>query len=472
MPVKHSLPVTARIKAPSRKTAARPPGIRSTRGWVRITLFLTLAACAIAYWITMGAPRWYAYRYAHASIADLQASCSSGQNTAACTTLGQKLIAAKHPEQALGPLQNCWARISTPQSQVPAPEQANVAGTLAEALMLSNRVSEAPTYFREAIHRDSDCVPAHLAFAFWLQNMQIDQLALNEVKIVTVLDPRNDLAWFLMAHLYNGNNSVEQARAAARKAIAINPKIPSYWQELGDSYGYAGLYAESLPPYREELRLAPDAVTAQADVARALAMGAATPAEYQEARALVTDVMHRKHLEDGSAYSMLGDLYFRFHHFAEARAALGKAIQYDHSIPNNYYELSLSCRLTGDPKGADLAMSTFRDMEAHYRHTSTLQKQLAEHEDDPELHIALAREWERYKLWPNALREYRAAMHLRLGDPLATKKVAELAHYAAPKKAILRNWAVTRLLKANAEITIEHGPLPDAPQHPSVTGTK
>jgi tetratricopeptide (TPR) repeat protein len=445
------------MPAPSEQI--NPPHLnRSPARWLRAGLFAALILCLAAYWMIIGLPRWRAYRHAHASIADLEAMCAQSYDAPACVALGQKQVAARFPQKAIAPLQACWNHVMTSDSNASPQDKAQVAGILAEALMLSGHSDDAPRYFRTAIELDNENVPGHLAFALWLQGLRNDELALNELNLVTTVDPKSDFAWFLLAHIKNANKEMDAARTAAQKAIAINPVAPNYWQELGDSYGYAGRYREAIAPYREELRLDPDSLAAQSDVARILALSANTPAEYEEALTRLTDVIRRKNLETGPAYSLLGSLHLRFNHFPEARAALEKAVKYDSTIPEIYYNLAMACRLSGDQKGADAAMKQFHEMETHFRHTSTLQKQLSENVNDPDLHVELAKEWEYYKLYPQALREYRAALHLRPGDPVAAPKVRELAHVVPPKPATLQNWALLRLLRANAGLTVEHGP--------------
>src|SRR5262249_7923393 len=156
----------------------------------------------------------------------------------ACTWLCNRSIAANHPEQSITPLKTCWSNVKTGRLPVSTRDRALLEGDLALALMLALKIDEAAPLFQDVFVLDYQCVPAHLALALWLQDKQRDSAAVHELKVVTTLEPNNDLAWYLMSHLYVNHNQLDEGRAAAQKAIAINPKVASYWQELGDSYGY------------------------------------------------------------------------------------------------------------------------------------------------------------------------------------------------------------------------------------------
>ncbi len=415
---------------------------------------LALIALLIVYAFAVGRPRWHAYVIGHADMARLHGMCADTTDVAACTALGQRLIAARAPQDAVDPLSAAVNHLELHPADVSPKERAALVGTLAESLMLAGRGREANTYFTQAIKLDDECIPAHLAFAYWLEGLHNNALAKNELKIVTTLDPRNDMGWFLFAHIYNGENVLDKARDCANKAIAINPKMPNYWQELGDTYGYAGHFRESFPAYREELRLDPTSIAAQADMARALALGANTPDEYTEALRRMTTVMRLKDLEAGPAYYLIGTLHMKFGHYQEARAALEKCVRYDATLPENFYNLGLARKLCGDRKGAAAALAHFNLMEKHFRHTQTIQKQLSERPNEPDLHVEVAREWEWYHNWPDALREYQKAAKLKPQDAQIAAKIREISPRVVNQPAQPVNPAVARLMNVNHAIVL------------------
>jgi tetratricopeptide (TPR) repeat protein len=432
---------------------------KSTTSLRRGLLFLALIAVLLVYAFVVGMPKWRAYVIGHADAARLRAMCADSTDVAACIEYGRRMVEARSPQEAIDPLHAAVNHLAAHSTGVTVKQRAALSGTLAEALMLAGRGSEANAYFADAIKMDDECVPGHLAFAFWLEGLHNNALAKNELKIVTTLDPRNGMGWFLLAHIYNGENTLDKARDCAQKAIAINPKLPNYWQELGDSYGYAGRFRESFPAYRQELQLDPTSITAQADMARALALGADTPAEYAEAVDRMTTVMHLKDLEAGPAYYLLGTLHLKFGHYQEARAALEKCVRYDGSLPENFYNLSMARKMCGDTKGAAQAMAHFNTMETHYRHTQTLQKQISERPNEPDLHVEVAREWEWYHNWSDALREYQKAAKLKPNDAQIQAKIQEIEPRVASQPNAPVNPAVARLMNVNHAIVLQetHG---------------
>src|SRR5579884_497708 len=441
------------VAAGTSQVASRSSGKQGERR-VRLLLLAGLVISLAVYWFVIGAPRWRARRLAQMNTADLTRACSQ-HDLAACTLLGNRLIRARQAERAVAPLKECLNAIQAGSVHASTAEKAQVLGVLGLALALSNQVPESASYFRPAIYQDFNCAPAHLAFAFWLNSNNAYAIALKELDTTLTLDPDNDLAWFLRAHIYNNNKEPEKARDAAQKAIALNPSFPNSWQELGDAFGYSGRYEECLPYYQQELKLDPDSPTAQADVARALALAAKDEAQYQEAVQRITDVLNRNIVEAGPGYTLLGQLHLRFGRYKEARAALEKSLKLDDTVPEVYYSLSQALRLTGDIKGAEKATAQYKEMELNFREARTLQKQLSEHPDDPDLHLALAKKWEHYKSWSNALREYQATLTLRPQDRVARARAAALARYSSQiREPVAKNFAMARLLNANAAIIL------------------
>jgi tetratricopeptide (TPR) repeat protein len=241
---------------------------------------------------------------------------------------------------------------------------------------------------------------------------------------------------------------LKKGREAAQKAIALNPDFPSSWQELGDSYGYAGNHEESLKAYQQELKLDPESMTAQSDVARALALTAKRPEQYRDAVARIESLLKRNVMNPGAAYSLLGDLHLRFGHYQEARKALEYSLKEDATIPDIYYKLAQARRLAGDSAGAAQATSQYKEMSYHYQRTRTLQKQASEAPDNADLHLKLAREWEYYKAWPQVEQAYREVLRIRPADPEATQGLSKLRRMAEQGKAVTPyNWVLERLLR-------------------------
>src|SRR5205823_1220654 len=117
-------------------------------------------------------------------------ACTNG-DADACGYLRSRAIAEKHPEKAIAPLQSCLEKVKAGQPSLPEAELAELEGNLALVDMLSLQVTEAPPLFRSAIQRDFNRAPAHLAFALWLQAEKADDAAVQELDIVTKIEPDN-----------------------------------------------------------------------------------------------------------------------------------------------------------------------------------------------------------------------------------------------------------------------------------------
>lgn len=413
--------------------------------WIMILILL-----ALLYWVMLGRIAWRDYHYAHASLSDMAATCSKGEDLHSCAVLMRRAIEARHTEVAVPALQACWDRIRAGSLSATTIEKADIIGNLSLAAMLSGRQDEAPSLFDPAMKLDYGCVPAHIAYSLWLTGRSEDARAMHELQIATTLEPRNDLAWFLTAHILDQNNRLPEGLDAIQKALAINPSNPSCWQELGDNYGYSDRQVESLKAYQEELKRDPNSLSAQADVARALSLTAKTKEQYKEAVRRVQAVIDRKPNNLGEGYMELGELHLTFGDYRAARNALEIALKDDATIPELHYKLARARRLSGDIKGSDEAMHRYKEMYRHYQNTRTLQKSLGEKPNDVGLHLSLAKEWEYYQSWNQAGMEYQSVLRLIPAHPEATRRIAELKKMIEEGRAITpHSWVLERLLRAS-----------------------
>ena len=415
-----------------------------------LAMSLIFGLALLLYWLLVGRFAWRDYRFEHAGLNQLAGFCAHGDDVNACSVLSRRAIQERHTEMAIPALQTCWERVRSGRVPATTTQKAEIIGDLALADMLSGRHEEAPPLFSTATQLDYGCVPAHIAAALWLIGQNQDAHALHELEVATTLEPKNELAWLLTAHIYDQNNRLKEGREAIQKAIALNPKNPTCWQESGDNYGYADRLDESLKAYQEELKRDPNSLVAQADVARALALTAKTREEYQEATRRVQAVLAQKPTNSGEGYSELGEIQLKFGDYAQARTSYENALKDDDTIPELHYKLARARRLSGDLKGSSEAMHRYKEMYGHYQKARTLQKSLGEKPNDASLHLALAKEWEYYSAWNLAAREYQTVLTLQPGQPEATRRISDLKKRVDEGRTVTpHNWVLERLLRVS-----------------------
>ena len=419
------LPAPARPAVPPADAASRPAP-RAGRRLAGLAALLAVAAGAYAAFI--GLPRWRSQRYGSAALPQLGIACAQGSDLSACTALARRAIAESAAERAITPLREAWERVQRGEVRASTQAKAELIGNLALVSLLSERIEEARPLYMTAVQLSFEAAPGHLAYAFDLVGQGAEQRALHELQVVTTIDPRSDLAWFLTGHIYNQNNYLEKGRDAVRRAIAINPNVASYWQELGDSFAYAGQYERALEAYLQEQSLAPASIAAQSDVARAKALSAKTPEQYREAVGLVEAVLKKDPSNPESGYSLLGELQLQFGKYEEARRLFEKALTLDPTIPERHYKLSQARRLAGDARGAAAAMRRYKELYGRFQRVQEVRKQIGERPNDPRLHLELARAWEQYKAWPQAAHEHRETLRLQPGQPVR----GEVQEYPLP----------------------------------------
>ena len=448
--------VASSIKAPLRNRDAQGRAHGSRR--VSSLLISLLTISIIAFVFVVARPKWQQYRLEQMTLTSLAREAAATSTAQPCIILGQRAVKAKRPQNAIEPLEACSRRAENGELKASDIEKARIAGLLGLARALTGQIDRSVPHFRRAIHLDFNTAPAHLAFALWLQAQGAEQVALNELEIVTQLEPRNAAAWYLKASIHNQSSELEPAREAAKRALELDPAEPLHWQAMGDSYGLGGRFAEALPYYRKELSLAPKSPAAQADVARVLALGAIEEEEFDEGVERLNSLINSRIVELGPAYSLLGQLYLRFNRPRESRTALDQAVEHDGAVAEHWYHLSMARKLSGDKSGSAIALERFKTMEEDFRRTRRLQKRLGENPDDADLHLALAQQWEKNGQNEAALREYRAVAYLRPSDPIARKRVASLSRFDTPEAQLPRNDAIARLLSSNAALKMSRRP--------------
>jgi serine/threonine protein kinase/Flp pilus assembly protein TadD len=152
------------------------------------------------------------------------------------------------PDQALRFLQ-------TVQRQFPGEFEVNL--ELGYALALSGQFEEAIRFYTAAVALRPDSGDAYSLRAVVFDKKGRKADALSDIRTATLLDPQNYILQSNLSSLLVDEDP-EEAIAAARKALQIEPKSSSAHNTIGYALSNKGQYDEAIAEFREAIRLAPD----------------------------------------------------------------------------------------------------------------------------------------------------------------------------------------------------------------------
>jgi tetratricopeptide (TPR) repeat protein len=149
-------------------------------------------------------------------------------------------------------------------------------------------------------------------------------LALQEYQRALQLDPRSADAVIGLAESYDNAGRTADAEAAYRRAIALRPDYWDGYNELGVFLDNHQRYDEAIIQFRHAIDLTPDNASVYLNLG-AVYIDSGDPKHYLDAeRALRKSIT----LEPSyPAYANLGNLYIQEKRYAEAAAAVEKAVQ-------------------------------------------------------------------------------------------------------------------------------------------------
>jgi len=148
-------------------------------------------------------------------------------------------------------------------------------------------------------------------------------LALQEYQRALQLDPRSADAVIGLAESYESSGRTADAEAAYKKAIALRPDSWNGYNRLGNFMYNHQRYEEAIAQYRHAIALTPDnsaLYSNLADVYSDMGNRHYPEAEENYRKSITLDPSY-------AAYSNLGYLYIQEQNYAEAAAAVEKALQ-------------------------------------------------------------------------------------------------------------------------------------------------
>ena len=150
------------------------------------------------------------------------------------------------------------------------PGSAEAQNALGEAYMAFGEPQLARGPFESAVARDPGFATAHVNLAaVLLQAGETDKAAAHLDRAIALMGHTQDAAYplYLRAKAYSGRNEIEQAAAALRQAINLQPDFAEAWSDLGSARKALGDDAGALDAFRRAADLKPDDDVAQTRLA-------------------------------------------------------------------------------------------------------------------------------------------------------------------------------------------------------------
>jgi eukaryotic-like serine/threonine-protein kinase len=230
-----------------------------------------------------------------------------------------------------GNLDQAIAALST--SLTTDPQFALGYATLGEAYRLKFQLDKNPRWNQQALANGkkaaqlNDHIPAaYVTLGRVHDSTGMSDLALEEFQRALQLDPRNADAMTGMAHAYESAGRPADAEAAYKKAIALRPDYWDGYNSLGNFYDRQSKYDDAIAQMRQVIALTPDNGQAYMNLG-AFYIDKGDPKDVPEAeKALKRSIELRPTY---GAYANLGYLYSSQRRYAEAAAAIEKALQFN-----------------------------------------------------------------------------------------------------------------------------------------------
>ncbi len=274
--------------------------------------------------------------------------------------------------------------------------------------------------FQKAVTLDKDFLYAHLRLANLLINSD-KAAALTHYKEVDRLAPKDADTLIQLARGYDQSGKLEEAIAAGRKAVGIEPACPLAHAALAELLVKKGEDAEARQ--HQQMGMADGACNVPTDMhyLQARAIGHPTRASIMRAMALAsagnfeTAIRGLKQLSSDDPMNLdvplaLGQVYQMQGNLTEAMNEYAQVVMTDPGHPLAALRLS----------GVQIHLGRFADAE------KTLNKALAKRPDDPDLVQSLGIVQARTNRETEAIASYQRMIELRKGDPRARLDFAKM----------------------------------------------
>ena len=176
--------------------------------------------------------------------------------------------------------------------------------------------------------------------------------AIAAYKCALAIDPNLVEAHCNLGSAYDTRGQTEEAIAAYKRALAINPHYAMAHNNLGSSYASKGQTEEAIAAYKRALAIAPNYAKAHYNLGAAYASKGQTEEAISEYKKALTI-----NLNDTDAYYNLGNAYYNKGMLDEAISEYKKAIAINPNFAKLHYNLGIAY---GNKSRVDEAISEFK----------------------------------------------------------------------------------------------------------------
>lgn len=239
---------------------------------------------------------------------------------------------------------------------------------LARANRDLNQYQDADKYFKKALEVDPDYLEARATYAGMLFDRGDTDEAIRQLNMVVQRDKNNAMSHYLLAQAYRVKELYPQAVESAEIAVKLTPNNADAYFWLAESLRMQDRFGDSIPPYRQYLKLS----NFESTTAAKFGYYAIGFKFFKKKRAATQDVW--KDLRS-LAYFGLCDAERHVNHFDNAITYCQKALSFDNQDPFTHLALANAYVWQADVSGDTSLLPAARK---HFQQMITLNPDLEE----------------------------------------------------------------------------------------------
>ncbi|MFM7320275.1 MAG: tetratricopeptide repeat protein [Armatimonadota bacterium] len=310
----------------------------------------------------------------------------------------------------------------------------NPSGTVAQrvysrfghALALAGYGDDAGKFLDAARRLDSDDPRVYLGYALVLISQKMYEGAQKQVKVAVTLDPESAEAWYLTGKLLNDTGKPEAAIEPLSKSVGLAPKFAAAHAELGHCYAYQAQFAKATDAFRQAVACEPGNGAHRQALGAALAMGARSRDQYEEARDLIEESVKNGNANPQLVYT-LALLHVRFNALDDAKQRLLESLKNEPDNAEAWYNLGLVEKRLGNDAVAASATRKFQELSKVHDAQVVAEKKVAADLDNVEHRLTLARAYRRGGNTVGAYWQMRVALQIKPNQPEIVKELRPIA---------------------------------------------
>jgi len=294
------------------------------------------------------------------------------------------------------------------------------------ALALAGYGDDAGKFLDAARRLDSAAHRVYLGYALVLIPQKMYEGAQKQVKVAVTLDPDNAEAWYLTGKLLNDTGKPEAAIEPLSKSVKLAPKFAAAHAELGHCYAYQAQFAKATDAFRKAVECEPGNASHRQALGAALAMGARSREQYEEARDLIEESAKAGNANPQLIYT-LALLHVRFNALDDAKARLLESLKNEPDNAEAWYNLGLVEKRLGNDEVAASATRKFQELSKVHDAQVVAEKKVAADLDNIDHRVALSRAYLRGGNTVGAYWQLRVALQIKPDQPALVRELEPIA---------------------------------------------